>query len=332
MYDIITIGEILAEILTEKLSQSLSSPGGLLGPFPSGAPAIAIDQAARMGAKTTIIAKIGADDFGLLNKTRLRNDGVDVSHIIETGGNSTGTAFITYFPDGSRKYIFHLAHAACGELSPDDVKDELIKNTKFIHINGCSITGSPSMGEAIMKAVRLAKKHHVKISFDPNIRTELFKGVLMDYYSEIIDSADIILTGKSELEFLYRETGSALTRLLEEKDRMVLIKDGANGTSVYTRREAFKVGPFPAITTLDATGAGDSFDGTFLALLCQGLDLRIAAIYGNAAGAKAVTKKGPMEGNSSRAELDEFVKENPGIVAENTAMLYPGIPVSDQGH
>ena len=71
MYDIITIGEILAEFLTEKQNQELSSPGTLFGPFPSGAPAIAIDQAGRMGAKTAIIAKIGEDDFGLLNKTRL---------------------------------------------------------------------------------------------------------------------------------------------------------------------------------------------------------------------------------------------------------------------
>jgi sugar/nucleoside kinase (ribokinase family) len=56
MYDIITIGEILVEILTEKPNQELSCPGTLLGPFPSGAPAIAINQAARIGAKTAIIS------------------------------------------------------------------------------------------------------------------------------------------------------------------------------------------------------------------------------------------------------------------------------------
>ena len=70
-YDIITVGEILAEVLTEKTGQSLGEPGLLLGPYPSGAPAIAIDQAARMGARTAIISKIGADAFGKLNKDRL---------------------------------------------------------------------------------------------------------------------------------------------------------------------------------------------------------------------------------------------------------------------
>ena len=317
MYDIITIGEILAEILTEKQNQEFSGPGTLLGPFPSGAPAIAIDQAALMGAKTAIAAKIGADDFGFLNKERLRKDGVDISHIIETTENATGTAFVTYFSDGSRKYIFHFSHAACGELCPANIEEEFVKNTKYVHIMGCSITGSPSMGEAIMKAVRLAKKHNVGVSFDPNIRPELLKGRIMDYYREIIDGADILLTGKTELAFLFDDAGKAVKRLLEQKDRIIVIKNGGENTYVYTRREAFKVAPFPAVT-VDATGAGDSFDGTFLALLCQGADLRTAAIYGNAAGAKAVTKRGPMEGNTGKRELEQFVKENPQIVTEET--------------
>ena len=316
MYDIITIGEILAEILTEKQDQELYRAGTLFGPYPSGAPAIAIDQAARMGVKTAIISKIGVDDFGLLNKTRLEHDGVDISHIIETGDNSTGTAFVTYFSDGSRKFIFHFAHAACGELCPDDIDEKLIINTKFIHINGCSITGSPSMGEAIMKAIRLAKKHRVKISFDPNIRPELCKSHIMDYYKEIINSADLLLTGKTELKFLYQDIEAALKRLLEEKNRIVVLKDGEKYTYVHTNQEVFKVKTFPAVP-VDATGAGDCFNGTFLALLCQGYDLRTAVIYANAAGAKAVTKRGPMEGNSGRAELDLFVKENSHITAED---------------
>ena len=321
MHDIIAIGEILVEILTEKLNQEFTLPGTLLGPFPSGAPAIAIDQAARMGAKTAIVAKIGADDFGLLNKERLRQDGVDVSHIIETKDNVTGTDFVTYFSNGDRKFIFHFTHAACGELCPADIKEEIDKNTKFLHIMGCSITGSPSMGEAIMQAVRLAKKHKVGISFDPNIRPELLYGHIMDFYNEIIDAADVLLTGKTELASLFHETEPAVARLLGQKDRIVVVKDGAKGTCVYSRREAFRVAPFPAIN-VDSTGAWDSFDGTFLALLCQGTDIRTAAIYGNAAGAKAVEKLGPMEGNTNRAELDAFIKENPQIVAEEIDMLY----------
>ena len=319
MYDIITIGEILVEILTEKINQEFTSPGTLYGPFPSGAPAIAIDQASRMGAKTAIISKIGNDDFGLLNKQRLRQNGVDISHIIETDNNSTGTAFVTYFSNGDRKFIFHFSNAACGELCPDDINEDVIKNTKFIHIMGCSISGSLSLGKAIMHAVRLAKKHKTKISFDPNIRPELLKSNINNY-KEIIESCDILLTGKSEFANLFPETESeherAIADLLKQKDRIIVIKDGEKNTCVYTRAESFMVAPFPAIP-VDATGAGDSFDGTFLALLCQGQDLKTAALYANAAGAKAVEKKGPMEGNSNKPNLDKFIKDNPDIIAED---------------
>lgn len=323
MYDVVTIGEILAEILAERVNQEFTEPGTLLGPFPSGAPAIAIDEAALMGAKTAIVAKIGTDDFGALNKNRLRRDGVDVSRIIETADNVTGTAFVTYYSNGGRKFIFHFTHAACGELSPSDIQEELIEDTRCLHIMGCSVTGSPGLGDAVMKAVRLAKKHRVTVSFDPNIRPELLKGKIMDYYRELIDAADILLAGKSELAYLYLDIESAVTKLLEQKDRIVVIKDGAKNTYVYTRREAFRVAAFPAVE-VDTTGAGDSFDGAFLALFLQGADIRTAAVYGNAAGAKAVARKGPMEGNTGRAALEEFVRANPRITAGDIAMLYHG--------
>ena len=311
MLDIITIGEILAEVLTEKVDQAFTSPGALLGPFPSGAPAICIDQAARMGAKAAIIAKVGQDDFGKLNLTRLAGDGVDVSHVIQTPDNTTGTAFVTYFSDGERKFIFHFSHAACGELCPADVDEAAIKSARYLHIMGCSITCSPTMGEAIMQAVRLAKKNGVKVSFDPNIRPELLHGKIMDYYKEIIDASDVLLTGKSELRLLYGDPDGAVKDLLAQKDRVLAVKDGSRGTSVYTRQEAFSMGVYPA-TEVDPTGAGDCFDATFLAMLCEGAPLRKAARFASAAGAKAVEKRGPMEGNSFRAEVEAFV----GAVAD----------------
>lgn len=310
MYDIITIGEILVEILAKEIGQELSVPGVFLGPYPSGAPAICIDQAGRMGAKAAIIAKVGDDDFGLLNLRRLEADGVDVSRVLVTDSNSTGVAFNTYFPDGGRKFLFHFSHAACGELCAEDVDKEAIISSRCLHIMGCSITGSPSMGEAIMQAVRLARDNGVKISFDPNIRPELLSGKIMDYYQEIIDAADVLLTGKSELKFLFGEdVEAAIKKLLEQKDRIVVMKDGSRGTRFYSRTEAFSAAVYPA-AEVDPTGAGDCFDATFLSMLCQGADMRTAVHYANAAGAFAVGKAGPMEGNTWKHELDAFFENN----------------------
>lgn len=322
MYDIITIGEILVEVLTREVGQELSQPGVLLGPYPSGAPAICIDQVGRMGVKSAIIAKVGRDDFGKLNLDRLSGDGVDVSHVVQTEDNSTGVAFNTYFPSGERKFLFHFSHAACGELAPADVSREAICNSRYLNIMGCSITGSPSMGEAIMQAVRLAKENGVKISFDPNIRPELLKGKIMDYYQEILDACDVLLTGKSELRFLFgQDWEDAVRRLLQTKDRLVVVKDGSRGTNFFSRQEAFSVATYPA-TEVDPTGAGDCFDATFLSMVCLGADYRTAVHYANAAGAFAVGKAGPMEGNPFKKELDEFFRTHEKAPEQELAMLY----------
>ena len=308
MYDMITIGEILVEVLTEKTGQVFYRPGVLLGPYPSGAPAIFIDQAARMGARCAIIARVGRDDFARLNLDRLTQDGVDTAHIRATDGNSTGVAFVTYFEDGSRQFIFHFAKAACGELGPADVDENVVAQARYLHIMGCSITGSPSMGEAIMQAVRLARARGVRVSFDPNIRPELLRGAAGEYYHEILAACDVLLTGKSELNLLMEGESDPVAALLRARDRIVVVKDGARGACLYTRDLALRAPVYPA-REVDPTGAGDCFDATFLAGLCGGLALALALQRASAAGAKAVEKRGPMEGNTTLAELIAFMDE-----------------------
>jgi len=307
-YDIITVGEILVEILADRLGQTFRKSGLLHGPYPSGAPAIMIDQAARQGVRTAIMAKVGDDDFGILNLDRLASSGVDVQHIVISPDKTTGTAFVTYFADGSRQFIYHFSDAASGALGPEDLCLEAIRESQYLHVMGCSITASSSLEAAVMKAVRTAAKHGVKISFDPNIRPELLQGKMMDYYHEILAVADIVLTGKSELKLLFTSTTKGIERLLEKEGRIVVIKDGSRGTSLLYGSQAYQVSTFTA-TEVDPTGAGDCFDGTFLAAMVKGYGLQEAVIRANAAGSLAVGKRGPMEGNSDPAEIDQVLNE-----------------------
>ena len=175
-----------------------------------------------------------------------------------------------------------------------------------------------------MRAVREAKSAGVGISFDPNIRPELLKGQIMAYYQEILDACDVLLTGKSELRLLLGEDcAGAVRRLLEQKDRTVVVKDGSRGTELYTRREAFRVGTYSA-QEADPTGAGDCFDATFLSGLCEGLSLESCVCRGSAAEAKAVEKRGPMEGNTTRAELEAFMASVPAPQVEMIDSPYRG--------
>ena len=101
---VVTIGEILAEIMAVEPGYGFRAPLSLVGPFPSGAPAIFVDQMARFGHPCEIVGCVGNDDFGHLNLERLRADGVDLSAVFIREEAATGSAFVRYRPDGGRDY------------------------------------------------------------------------------------------------------------------------------------------------------------------------------------------------------------------------------------
>lgn len=306
-----TVGEILVEIMTNRIDQEFLEPGELSGPYPSGAPAIFIDQAARMGASCGIIARVGDDDFGQLNIRRLQNDGVDTSGILATPGYTTGTAFVTYFSDGSRKFIFHFIHSAAGKLCPEDVDGEYVKQAKFLHIMGCSLSTTESMRQAILKAVGIAKENGVKISFDPNIRPELMNDESVKYaFQSILSSTDILLTGKSEALAISGEKTieKAIDKLKANGIGLIIVKSGSEGARAYTKNGSLDA-PLFSVREVDPTGAGDCFDGAFIAGLAEGKSIEEALTLASAAGALGVTKKGPMEGAAFRQDILDLVEK-----------------------
>ena len=125
---ILTMGEILVEIMAVERGQSFRRPGTLIGPYASGAPAIFIDQVAHLGSRCAMIGCVGDDDFGILNVERLRADGVDVSGIAIIKTATTGSAFVTYREDGERDFIFNIANSASGQLSVGNLREDLLKD------------------------------------------------------------------------------------------------------------------------------------------------------------------------------------------------------------
>ncbi len=308
MPSVVTIGEILVEVMATETDQTFREPGTLVGPYPSGAPAIFLDQAARMGADAGMIAAIGDDDFGRMTKDRLAQDGADVSMIKTKEDFTTGTAFVTYFADGSRKFIYHFTHAAAGQLSPEDVDPDYIKSADYLHVMGCSLSGSESLKEAILAAIEIAGESGVKISFDPNLRIELLElDRFRDLSQKVLKKSDIVLTGSEELaELVEGRAESGAKKLIAEGAKTVVLKAGGEEAEVFHGDEHWQVKPFPA-EEIDPTGAGDCFDGAFIAALSRGMSVEKAAEYGMAAGALSVQARGPMEGAAAKAKLDELL-------------------------
>ena len=309
-FAIVSIGEILVEFVSHDTGCGLTRIAGYSGPYPSGAPAIFVDQAARMGARAAMVGGVGDDGFGRAVLGRLERDGVDVSAVARDPVRPTGVAFVSYYADGRRDFIFHLGGtAADGFDVPPDAFDPA---TAILHVSAASL-GNARMRPAILRAVRAVVAAGGRVTCDPNARPELMRDAeVRGALDEAMAAAWCLLPSTSDLAYLHPDLSedAAIDCLLSERAEIVALKRGAGGVTLVSGTERHDL-PGHRVTELDPTGAGDCFGGTLVALLAQGVPLAEAGRRANAAGALAVTRRGPMEGNSTPAEIDAFLAALP---------------------
>jgi sugar/nucleoside kinase (ribokinase family) len=312
MGKIVTMGEILVEIMATQRGQSFREPGQLVGPFPSGAPAIFIDQVGRLGQPAGMIGCVGDDDFGWVNIERLRRDGVDTDGIAVLKDAVTGSAFVTYEENGGRHFVFNIVHSASGRLSAARVTEAQLAGCTCFHVMGSSLF-SAGIIEAVHKAVSIVKSQGGQVSFDPNIRKEMlgFPG-MREALASILRQTDVFLPSGDEVTLLVDagEEAAAIEQLWALGVREIVLKRGSQGCTYFDRTQKVDVPAFP-VNELDPTGAGDCFGATYVTCREQRMPLEQSLRYACAAGALAVTRKGPMEGTSSFAELDTLMRGQP---------------------
>lgn len=305
---ILTIGEILVEIVATTKGDGFLEAQPLVGPFPSGAPAIFIDQVGKTGAACAIISRVGDDDFGRVNTLRLQADGVDISGIEVAPGESTGSAFVRYREDGSRAFVFNIVDAACGRLKPTPANEALIAQASHLHVMGTALA-APWLRDMVMTAARAIKAKGGTLSFDPNLRAEMLgRAGLQQALHDILALSDIFLPSGDEI-FLFsqsRNLDAVLAELFAVGLKAIVHKKGDQGASLYHGGQSLHAAPH-RVAELDPTGAGDAFGGAFIGYWLQGTAPALTLRLANAAGARAVTALGPMEGTSTRAELDAFL-------------------------
>ncbi|MFV0321943.1 MAG: carbohydrate kinase family protein [Alphaproteobacteria bacterium] len=308
MGNIIAIGELVVEIMADKLDQPLDKQGLWHGPYPSGAPAIMAAQAAQSGAASIIIGTVGNDDFGRNILERLGTLNIKGARIDDE--YTTGIAFVRYNNNGSRDFIYHIPHAAAGQIKPEQVKEEYFKKGGFLHITGSSL-GVPSVRNAVETALDYCKKYNVKVSFDPNIRKELSAhGDQYQLIQKILSQTYILLPSEGELEVLtgLKDEEASIKEILNNGIEIIVLKKGAKGAVLITK-DTHICAKACSVNEVDPTGAGDVFAGMLLSSLLQKMSYKEALQYATAAGTYSVTQKGPMEGISNYDELSYFLPQ-----------------------
>jgi fructokinase len=309
MAAIVVAGELLAEFVAARRDQGFDAPGAFSGPFPSGAPAIFADQAARQRVSVAYAGCVGRDAFGDAIVARLAGHGVDVARVRRVA-RPTGVAFVAYRADGSRQFVYSIEGSAAAALDASDIDPALFDGCRYFHVMGSSLTSAAAI-DAVRRGVTEAARVGAKVSFDPNVRAEMlaFRPMRAALH-EVLDACHLFLPSEADLPLFCGElaceravAGLLATHPLLER---VVLKRGAAGSVGFERAGRCDAPGYP-VDEVDPTGAGDCFGGTLVASLIAGLSIEAALRRANAAGALAVTRVGPMEGNSDPDELDRFI-------------------------
>lgn len=262
--------------------------------------------AARLGLEAKWISSLGDDEFGKVIYNFARGEGIDVSDVSLSERYATSVYFKEIQENGSGKSFYYRQPSPLLELTVDKINESVLKNVDLLHISGVYLAVCKHNIEVVQKLIDLAKKLHIPISFDPNLRLKLWTiEEARAVYETIYPSVTIFLAGAEEFEWLFGSDSVEEVQARYQIEEMVM-KKGEQGAAVYAdgqwiEREAYK------IRAVDTVGAGDAFDAAYIyGYLHQeaiGERLRLA----NGAGALVATIKGDNEGLPSLKELKQFI-------------------------
>ena len=265
MTDITTIGEILID-----LTQTGVSEAGIpqFAANPGGAPANVAVAASRLGAKTAFIGKRGEDGFGTYLRQVLEGDGVDCAGLL-TGRQATTMAIVSV--DGGGERDFRFIRGADQELTPKEVDEAAVLDSKILHFGSVSLTPGLARSATIF-AARTAHKNGRLVSYDPNYRPALWasEAAAVEWMRIPMPLVDIIKLSEEELPLLTGasdpEEGS---RLLEGQGvRLTLVTLGRDGVFCRWRGQTWRQ-PGVSVQVADTNGAGDTFFAAVLSSLCR---------------------------------------------------------------
>jgi 2-dehydro-3-deoxygluconokinase len=250
-----------------------------------------IIAAARSGARTAYVTRVGDDEFGRMFLELWKREGVDTSGVIVDREAPTGAYFVTHGPKG-HAFSYLRAHSAASRLRPADLPD--LSHATFVHASGITLAISASACATVLDAFSKTK---AKIAFDSNLRLRLWPlerareaigraAAMADYFFPSLEDARE-LSGKPDPEANLEWAHSLGAKT-------VFLKLGAEGVLVSDGERREKINALP-VKTVDATGAGDCFCGAALARLAAGDSIWEAARYANAAAALATTGFGAVD-------------------------------------
>lgn len=270
--------------------------------------------AARLGHFVSYLTKLGNDPFGTRITNTLTANKIDSSNVLTSDTNTTGFMLKSKVSKGDPEIFYFRKGSAASTLDASDVAKIDFSKFDYVHLTGIFPALTDSTRAAMMALIKKAKELGLFISFDPNLRPQLWPSqeVMVKTLNELASYADLVLPGCGEGKILcgsedpskindfYRSLGA----------RMVVTKLGPDGALVREGDNEYKVPGFIIDKVVDTVGAGDGFACGVITGLMEGLSLEKAVERGAAIGAIQCTFAGDNEGLPTQEQLKEFMQSH----------------------
>ena len=303
--DIVAMGEPMYEFNSARGASDGAAAGrNWLGGFGGDTSNTAI-AAARLGASVGYISALGNDPFGAAFRDLWATEGVDASQVSTRTDGHTAVYFVNHGPDG-HQFSYLRAGSAASRMTPADVPIDYIRAAKVLHVSAISQAISPSACDAVFAAISAAREAGVLVSYDTNLRLKLWP---LDRARAVIHAAvaqsDICLPGLDDAQLLtgLHDPGAIADFYLKLGVEVVGLTLGKAGALIATpdRREII---PGIQCAAIDATGAGDAFDGGFLTEFLATRDPFSAARFANVAAGLSTEGWGAVDPLPRRATVE----------------------------
>ena len=316
MFDVTALGEILIDFTPCGKS---AAGQRIFEQNPGGAPANVLTCLSKCGKKTAFIGKVGKDMHGAFLKSVLEENDICTDGLLEDENAFTTLAFVALSDSGERSFSFARKPGADTCLTKEEIRKDLIANSKVFHIGSLSLTSEP-VKSATFYALELAKEYGCIISYDPNYRAPLWdsREKAVEGMRSVLSYVDVMKISDEETELLtgISEPEMAAKKLIENGISIVAVTLGADGALICTKEGCEHVKGYQ-VRMVDTTGAGDSFWGGFLTQLLESgkmpseVSLKEAAAfadYGNAVASLCVEKRGAIPAMPTKAEVEKRIK------------------------
>lgn len=312
--DLIAIGRACIDLNSVEYNQPLEETS-TFRKYVGGSPANIAIGASKLGLSCGFIGKVPDDQHGRFITNFMENVGIDVSQMpIDKTGKKAGLAFTEILSPEECSILMYRDEVADLYLSPKEINEEYIKQTKNLIISGTGLAQSPSR-EAVLKAVSIARENNIKIIFELDYRPYTWKNEeeISIYYTLVAQQSDIVIGTRDEFNVLENKTigdnEDTVCQLFKHKPELIVIKHGVEGSYAYTKTGEVYRGTAYKSNVLKTFGAGDSYAAAFIYALTQGKQIQEALQYGSASAAIVVSKHSSSEAMPTVLEIEQLMKE-----------------------